>query len=113
MHKPNFEAFVSEIGILYEEIEFVLDHLKEWMKPESVSTPLALQPSTSKIYNEPLGLVLIIGPWNYPFQLLLAPLIGAIAGGNCSIIKPSDNTRHTATIIEKLLQKLLIIIILL
>jgi aldehyde dehydrogenase (NAD+) len=105
LHKPNFEAFVSEIGILYEEIEFVLDHLKDWMKPESVSTPLALQPSTSKIYKEPLGLVLIIGPWNYPFQLLLAPLIGSIAGGNCSIIKPSDNTRRTAAIIEKIISE--------
>jgi aldehyde dehydrogenase (NAD+) len=105
MHKPHFEAFISEIGILYEEIEYVLAHLKEWMKPLSVATPLALQPSSSRIYNEPLGLVLIIAPWNYPFQLLIAPLIGAIAAGNCSVLKPSDNTRHTARIIEKIIKE--------
>lgn len=103
MHKPRFESYISEVGILYEEIGFVMDHLNEWMHPETVHTPLALHPSSSTIYAEPLGLVLIIGPWNYPFQLLMTPLIGAIAGGNCCVLKPSDNTRHTANLIEKLI----------
>lgn len=105
MHKPGLEAFISEIGILYEEIEFVMRHLKDWIWPKTVSTPLPLQLSFSKIYTEPLGVVLIIGPWNYPFQLLIAPLIGAIAAGNCSVLKPSDNTKHTANIIEKMMKE--------
>ena len=106
MHKPAFEAYVSEIGILYEEIDYILENLQEWMKPERESTPLALQPSSSKIYSEPLGVVLIIGPWNYPFQLLIAPLLGAIAAGNCAILKPSDNTKHTAQAIERLIKSI-------
>lgn len=103
--KPRFEAFISEIGVLYEEINYAIKHLSKWMKPKSVCTPLMLQPSKSKIYSEPLGVVLIIGPWNYPFQLIFAPLIGAIAAGNCSIIKPSNETPHTALIIEKIITK--------
>lgn len=88
--KPEFEAFTSEIGVMYEEINYAVKNLKDWMKPEKVSTPLVMQPSKSVIYSEPLGVVLIIGPWNYPFQLLLAPLVGAISAGNCAVIKPSD-----------------------
>ncbi len=106
MHKPKFEAFTSEIGIIYDEIDFVLKHLNKWMKPRRVSTPLVIHPSRSKIYHEPLGVVLIVGPWNYPFQLLINPLVGAIAAGNCAILKPSDNTRNTAQIIEKIISKI-------
>jgi aldehyde dehydrogenase (NAD+) len=106
MHKPAFEAYVSEIGVMYEEINHTLKHLKEWMGAESTSTPLVMQPATSKLYSEPLGIVLIIGPWNYPMQLLLAPLVGAIAAGNCVIIKPSDNTRHTAKVIEDMIHEI-------
>ena len=106
MHKPKFEAFTSEIGIIYDEIDFALKNLKKWMKPKKVSTPLVVHPSTSKIHPEPLGVVLIIGPWNYPFQLLINPLVGAIAAGNCAILKPSDNTRNTAQIIEKIISNI-------
>ena len=105
MHKPKFEAFTSEIGIVYDEIDFALRNLKKWMKHKKVSTPIVLHPSTSKIYPEPLGVVLIIGPWNYPFQLLINPLVGAIAAGNCAIIKPSDNTKNTAQVIGKIIAK--------
>ncbi len=106
MHKPAFEAYVSEIGVMYEEINHTITHLKAWMTPETASTPLVMQPASSKIYSEPLGIVLIIGPWNYPMQLLLAPLVGAIAAGNCAIIKPSDNTKHTAKVIEDLIHEI-------
>ncbi len=106
MHKPKFEAFTSEIGIIYDEIDFVLKNLRKWMKPKRVSTPLVIHPSWSKIYPEPLGVVLIVGPWNYPFQLLINPLVGAIAAGNCAILKPSDNTKNTAQIIEKIISKI-------
>jgi len=103
MHKPAFEAFTSEIGVLYEEIDFMLKHLKYWMKPKSMPTPFVHFPSSSKIIAEPLGVVLIIAPWNYPFQLLIAPLIGAMAAGNCAVLKPSEETPHTAKIIEKII----------
>jgi aldehyde dehydrogenase (NAD+) len=106
MHKPAFEAYISEIGVMYEEINHTITHLQEWMEPETASTPLVLQPASSKLYSEPLGVVLIIGPWNYPMQLLLAPLVGAIAAGNCAIIKPSDNTKHTTKVIEDLIHEI-------
>lgn len=106
LHKPEYEAYTAEIGILYEEINGAMKHLKEWMKPEKISTPLVLQPSQSLIYKEPLGVVLIVGPWNYPFQLLMAPLIGAIAAGNCAILKPSDQARHLSDVVAKLIGEL-------
>lgn len=106
LHKPEFEAYTSEIGILYEEINEALKQLKHWMKPQKVKTPLVLHPSQSTIYYEPLGVVLIIGPWNYPFQLLIAPLIGAIAAGNCAMIKPSDQTRNVSNVVARLIEEI-------
>jgi aldehyde dehydrogenase (NAD+) len=103
LHKPQFEAYVSEVGFMYEELDYLISHLRKWMKPEKPATPLSLFPSSSKVYSEPLGVVLIIAPWNYPFQLIMAPLAGAVAAGNCAIVKPSDNTKHTAAIIEKII----------
>lgn len=104
LHKAPAESYTTEIGFVYEEINYALKHLKEWMKPQKVSTPLIAQPSRSKIYRDPLGLTLIIGPWNYPFQLIISPLVGAIAGGNCAILKPSEETVHTAQAIEKIIK---------
>lgn len=103
LHKPEFEAYISEIGVLYEEINTAIKNLKNWMKPQKVKTALIIQPSESKIYYDPLGVVLIIGPWNYPFQLLLAPLVGAIAAGNCAILKPSDQTSHVSELLVKII----------
>lgn len=103
LHKPAFEAFTAEIGILYEEINYAIKHLKSWMKPEKIQTPIILQPSTSYVYSDPLGVVLIIGPWNYPFQLLLAPLVGVISAGNCAMIKPSHQTKHTSDLVAKII----------
>ncbi len=105
MRKPKFEAYTSEIGIMLEEIDHAIKHLKDWMEPKKVNTPAVIHPSKSMIYKQPLGVVLIIGPWNYPFQLLMAPLVGAIAAGNCSIIKPSNETLHTAIVTEKLVKE--------
>lgn len=101
--KPIFETFVSEIAFLYQEISHALKHLHKWMRPEKVLTPLALQLSRSWIYTEPKGLVLVIGPWNYPFQLTIAPVISAIAAGNCVIIKPSEITPHTSALIKRMM----------
>ena len=88
--KPAFEAFASEIGLVYEEINYTLKHLKRWMRPERVGTPLAILPSRSEIHKEPLGVTFIIGAWNYPIQLVGMPLIGAIAAGNTAVLKPSE-----------------------
>jgi len=105
LHKHPVEAFGSEIGLMYAEIRGLLAGLKQWMRPEEVSSPLAQYPSYSRVYRAPLGLTLIISPWNYPFQLLMAPLAGAIAGGNCAIVKPSELAPHTAAVIETLIKE--------
>ncbi|MHB9144601.1 MAG: aldehyde dehydrogenase [Symbiobacteriia bacterium] len=103
MGKPEMEAYASEIGFVYEEIRHMLRRLRSWMAPKRVGTPLAAQPATSFILSEPLGEVLIISPWNYPFLLLVSPLLGAIAGGNCAVVKPSELAPHTAAVIEKVI----------
>ena len=83
LKKSEEESWVTETGFLLTEINTTIKHLKSWMRPEIVSTNLLNLPSSSHIYNEPLGTVLVIGPWNYPLQLLFTPLVGAIAAGNC------------------------------
>ena len=103
LRKSAEEAYSTEIGFIYLEISHVLKHLKSWMAPAGVSTPMLLFPSSSKVVADPLGVALIIAPWNYPFQLLMAPLIGAIAGGNCAVLKPSELTPNTAAIIEQII----------
>ncbi len=103
--KPTFEAFTSEIGILYEELNIAIKNLSSWMKKKSVSTPIFLFPSKSYILPEPKGVVFIISPWNYPFQLAISPLIGAIAAGNCALVKPSNQSKATEEIIFKLISE--------
>ena len=103
LKKSPEEAYSTEIGFVYSEISNTLKHLQEWMQPVTVSSPLIIFPSSSKIIRDPLGVTLIIAPWNYPFQLVMAPLIGSIAGGNCSVLKPSEFTPYTSAIIEKII----------
>jgi aldehyde dehydrogenase (NAD+) len=103
LHKSSEEAFTTEIGFVYSEISHVTKNLKSWMEESSVKTPMVLFPSSSKIIREPLGICLIIAPWNYPFQLLIAPLIGAIAGGNCAVLKPSEMTVNTSQVIAEMI----------
>ncbi len=105
MRKPRFEAYMSDVGLVYAEIAHALRDLDEWMRVEHVSTPLSLQPASSSMHREPLGVVLIIAPWNYPALLLLSPLVGAIAAGNCAVVKPSQETPNTAIAIERILAK--------
>ncbi|PSL49629.1 aldehyde dehydrogenase (NAD+) [Chitinophaga niastensis] len=104
LHKHALEAYGSEVGFLYEEINYILDGLKQWMQPEAVTSPFVTYPSSSRVYKQPLGLTLIIGPWNYPFMLLISPLVGAIAGGNCAIIKPSEMAPHTAAVTAEMIK---------
>ena len=105
LNKPKFEAYASEIGFMYEEINFTIEKLHKWMRPEKVDTPLIHQPSSSRIISEPLGVVLIIGAWNYPFQLTISPLVGAIAAGNCSLVKPSELAPRTSDVVAELVAK--------
>ncbi len=101
--KSEFEAYATEIGFVLEEIRYHLNNLKHWVKPIKSSTPLTNFPATSYTVTEPLGTVLIIAPWNYPFQTLIAPLIGAISAGNTAILKPSEISSSTSKMIEKLI----------
>ncbi len=103
LRKPKQEALISEIAVTLEEIAVAKRNLKKWLRPKIGKAPLALWPSKSRLLYEPLGVVLIIGPWNYPFQLVFAPLVGAIAAGNCAILKPSELTPQTSQLITKLI----------
>lgn len=100
--KNPVEAYATEIGFVYKSLTDYGRHLKGWAKPEKVSTPFYLQPSKGYIIREPYGSVLIIGPFNYPFQLVIEPLIGALAAGNCAVLKPSELTPHVSKVIRDL-----------
>lgn len=106
LKKTEEDAWATEIGFFLSELNHTMDHLKGWMQPSTVSTNLVNQPSTSFIVQEPLGVVCIIAPWNYPFQLLFTPLIGAIAGGNCAVLKPSEFAPATAKVMGKIIDAL-------
>lgn len=103
LKKSREEAYISELGLVIAEIKTMIRHLKKWMKPETVPTNLVNLPSVSKLYRDPFGVVLIISPWNYPLQLSLMILAGAIVAGNCAVIKPSEFAPATASILEKML----------
>lgn len=102
--KPDTEGYVTELGVLFEEINYTLKHLRSWIKPKRVPTPLMHFISKSKIYTEPLGVVLIMSPWNYPLQLTIAPLIAAISAGNCAVVKPSRFSYYTSLVIEDMIK---------
>jgi aldehyde dehydrogenase (NAD+) len=101
--KCSVESWSSEVGFLIGDINHTLKSLKKWMKPRGVSTPIVAQPGKSYSLPEPLGTVLIIGAWNYPFQLVLAPLVAAIAAGNCAVLKPSELATHTSLLLAELI----------
>ncbi|MFN4285105.1 MAG: aldehyde dehydrogenase [Lacibacter sp.] len=106
LKKSPEESWVTETGFLISDINASLKGLRSWMQPQRVPTNLLNLPSSSYIMPEPLGVVLIIGPWNYPFQLLLAPLVGAIAAGNCAVLKPSEFAPHTDRVMEKIIKEI-------
>lgn len=103
LHKSKEECWVTENGFFMAELKDTLANLKQWMEPEVVPTNLLNLPSSSKVMREPLGVILIIGPWNYPFQLLFTPLMGALAAGNTVVLKPSEFAPATAAIMEKII----------
>lgn len=102
-NKQPLETYMSEIGILLDEIRYHLKHLDGWAKEQPVRTPLSQFPAKSFIAPEPYGVALIMSPWNYPLQLCLSPLIGAISGGNCAVVKPSAYTPQTSHALAKVL----------
>jgi aldehyde dehydrogenase (NAD+) len=106
LKKSKEETWATETGLLMGEIKNANKKLHKWMKPKKVPTGLVTFPSTAKIYRDPLGVVLIIAPWNYPLQLLLIPLVGAIAGGNCAVLKPAEHAPATERIIMKIIEEI-------
>jgi len=103
LHKSPFESYATEIGFVLDELRFHLKNLHKWVKPKRVGSSIVSFPARGYKTYEPLGTVLIIAPWNYPFQLMMAPLIGAISAGNTIIIKPSEIAESTALVIEKII----------
>jgi aldehyde dehydrogenase (NAD+) len=106
LKKTDEDAWATEIGFFLSELNHTIQHVKDWMQPNAVATNLVNQPSSSYTIQEPLGVVCIIAPWNYPFQLLFTPLIGAIAGGNCAVLKPSEFAPATAKVMRKIIDSL-------
>jgi aldehyde dehydrogenase (NAD+) len=104
LHKSSIEAYTTEVGFVYKSIKEAIKKLKKWMKVKKVKTPIFMFGSKSYMTYEPLGSVLIIGPYNYPFQLVIEPLIGAIASGNTVVIKPSEYTTKTEQVLVKMFE---------
>ena len=105
LKKSKEECWVTENGFLIAEINAAISNLKAWMEPDRVATNLLNLPSSSYVMHEPLGVVLIIGPWNYPLQLLFTPLVGAIAAGNCVVLKPSEFAPTTSGVMKKIIEE--------
>ena len=104
LNKPEFEAYATEIVVI-KEIDYAIKHIKSWTSPKKAAIPIEQFPGSGRIYAEPLGVVLIIAPWNYPFQLIISPLVGAIAAGNCAILKPSEIAPHISQVLTDIIQK--------
>lgn len=105
LHKSAAESYVSETAVVLAEIRCQLKNIDRWSRGPRTSTPIFLMPSRSRIIYEPKGVVLIIAPWNYPFQLALDPLVGAVAAGNCAVLKPSTTSAATCAVIKKIVEE--------
>lgn len=104
LRKPALEVCAAEVCLSVREANYAAKHLKSWTRGVRMPTPLIYFPASSHIYREPLGLVLIIGPWNFPFQLMVIPLVGAIAAGDCAILKPSEISSHTSSALARIVR---------
>ena len=102
--KSSTESYMSEIGMVLEDLTYAIKHTKKWSKKEYHLSPLAQFPSSSYRIAEPYGIALIISPWNYPFLLTIQPLVGAIAAGNCAVVKPSEYSVHTSNIMKEIIE---------
>jgi aldehyde dehydrogenase (NAD+) len=104
LHKSAYEAYTTELGILYSSIDHTIKNLRKWVKPEKAGAPLMLFGTRNRVYREPYGTVLIIGPFNYPVNLIIEPLIGAVAAGNCAVISTSRYTPYVSGILAQLIR---------
>ena len=105
--KGSFENWLLEIGSVSREVDHALNHLKEWMKEEFVDTPFVIGPASSYLVKEPLGVVAVLGSWNFPVSTTLGPLVSAIAAGNAVLIKPSEFSPHTSIVMKRLFARYL------
>lgn len=105
LHKHEFEGYSTEVGFVLKDLDEALAHVDEWAKPQPASTPLFHFKATSYVQPEPFGVTFVIAPWNYPFQLLLAPVVGAMVAGNTAILKPSEYAVHTSAVVAKLINE--------
>ena len=104
--KCAFEGYLTEVGMVRQELKDAMHHLARWMRPRRARTAVGQFPGRCRIYSEPYGVALIMSPWNYPFQLTVAPLIGAIAAGNCAVVKPSEYSAATSALLRRMAQEL-------
>lgn len=105
LNKSSFETYMTEVGMTISELHYVKKHLRSWTRDKYVRTPLAQFPARSYVRSEPYGVVLIMSPWNYPFMLCMEPLIGALAAGNCCILKPSNYSPTVSEVIRKMIEE--------
>jgi len=105
LNKPPFEAYATEIGVTLSELRFLRKHLKRWSAPRQAPSPITIFPARSEVCPEPYGVVLIMSPWNYPVLLTLAPLLTALAAGNCAVVKPSAYAPETAKVLARMLSE--------
>ena len=103
--KSETEAYMSEIGMVLEDLSYIIKNTKKWAKKKYVSTPLAQFPATSFTKASSYGVVLIMSPWNYPFLLTMQPLVGAISAGNCAIVKPSEYSPNTSNVMKEIIEE--------
>lgn len=107
LHRPAFESMVCEVAAVAGEVDFALANLDSWVAPTAVSTPLTQKPGSAAIHHEPFGVVLLIGPWNFPVSLLLQAMVAAFSAGNSIVLKPSEVSAHSSALLERLVQKYL------
>jgi len=104
--KSAYEAYLTEVAMVKQELKDAIHNLKKWMKPRRARTAIGQLPGTCRMYAEPYGVTLIMSPWNYPFQLTVAPLIGAISAGNCAVVKPSAYSAATSALLKRMIDEL-------
>lgn len=105
LNKSTFETYMTEVGMTLSELRYVKKNLRQWVREKKVKTPLAQFPAKSYIKSEPYGVVLIMSPWNYPFMLCMEPLIGALAAGNCCVLKPSNYSPNVSKVIKEMIKE--------
>ena len=103
LSKSKSEAYMSEVAMVYAELDEALKKVREWSRPQRARGTIGTFPAKNYVFSEPYGIVLIMSPWNYPFNLAIAPLIAAISAGNCAVIKCSKESKYTSNLIKEII----------